>query len=104
MADIGLDRADSTETGFVCPATESLRYAFHLYRITQNSGRAVHFDISDRGWINRCRRQRLRHDGGLTIAARGEKAHFLSPIIVERRPFDHRVNRIAIPQGILQPL
>ena len=103
MANIAFDRADPAEIlGIGCSA-EGIRQGGHFDRVADIGSGAVAFDIVNRVCVNACglmgRSNRIR----LPADRRCKITCFVSPVIVDRAAFQHSPDRIAIPDGVVQP-
>ena len=78
--------------------------ADELDRIAERRARAVRFDVADR--VGRDAGDRLceRDHFRLSVGARRRVADLGRSIVVDRAAADHRDNRIARVEGVLQPL
>jgi hypothetical protein len=64
----------------------------------------VRLDVADRLRLDHCRRQSLFDDARLPFHARRGITDFERTVVVDRRAFDHGLDRIAVGQRIGQTL
>src|SRR4029434_2380716 len=104
MTDVALYRAERTILPLVSARAESLSERGHLDRIAQSRGRAVRLHQCDRLRFDTC--YRLRHGDYLCLAinARRRVSNLSRAVVVDRRPADQRMNRVAIRKRFRKPL
>ena len=104
VADGGLDRAERAEAGAVGPGAERLRQRGHLHGVAHLGPGAVRLHVAHGVRGDAGPRQRVPDRPRLPVApGRGEAG--LPPAVVgDGGAADHGVARVAVGEGVLQPL
>ena len=104
MSDVGLDRPDRAEAFLVGSGPERSSQGGDFDGISQLGAGSVGFDVADCFRLNS--RHGLRHGDhlGLALDARGGVPDLQRAVVVHCRALDHRVNRVAVVQGVGEPL
>ena len=104
VADVALERADRAIAGSIRTAAKGARQSLDLDRVPDRSGRAVRLDVADRLWADAGHLQRRSNDGRLSGGARRGETRLLAAIVVDGGAAQHREDRVAIGEGIREPL
>ena len=86
-------------------AAERPRQPFDLDRVAQRRGRAVRFDVArccaGRRPLTSCA---AGDHGGLAVDAGRREAGLVASVVVDGHAADHGVDRVAVGEGVAQPL
>ncbi|MNV11779.1 hypothetical protein D3C71_1023560 [compost metagenome] len=102
VADVGLERTQ--QTAVMADAGEGACQRLDLNRVTHARASTVRLDVPNAVCAHPRTTLRLADNRRLTGNARRGVAHLGGTVIIGRRSFDHRMDRIAIGQGVLEPL
>ena len=103
MPDVRLDRTDGAETFFIRVVAKSLCERGDFDGVAERRPCPVRFDVADGFRLDLRHRQRLFNHARLPFNARRGVADFQRAVVVNCCPFNHRMNRVAIGQRIVQP-
>ena len=95
VPDIGLDRTDPAGAHGIGRLAERLRQCGNLDRVAQIGAGAVALDITDGIRRDACHGLRLGNRAGLPFDRRRKIPRLRGPIVVDRRPLDHRPDVIS---------
>ena len=104
VADVRLHRADRAVLPLVGVLPVDLSERGDLDRIAQHRAGAVRLHVGDRLRVD------VRHGQGigdhirLPVDRRSRVTHAVGAVVVDRRSPDDRVDVVAVPEGVLQPL
>ena len=101
---VRLDRTHRAVTLALRVPTKRLCQRRHLDRIPQHRARAVRLHITDRVRTHIRRTLRRTDHRRLSAHARRRVTHLVRAIVVGRTAPDHRMDRISVPECILQSL
>ena len=104
VPDIALHRAQGAETDPVRAVAKRLLEGGDLDRIAEGRRRAVGFDVADRLGVDPGDLEGLREDRRLAVDARGGETNLVGAVVVDRRAEDHRLDRIAVGEGVGEAL
>ena len=99
-----LQRADRAVAPAVGLQTERLGQRGDLDGVAELRARAMRFDVADRVRVDVGHRLRRRDDGRLSVNARRGVSNLEGAVVVERGAADHRVDVIAVREGVGEPL
>jgi hypothetical protein len=105
VADVGLDGADRAEAGLArAPNPEGLGQAGDFDGIAQGRARAVRLDVADGLGIDPGGQMGLADDPRLPLDGRRREADLAGAVVVDGRPEDDSVDRVAAGHGVFQAL
>ncbi len=109
VSEVGLHRAQPAE---LPPAVrlalertaERAGQRLDLDRVADRRPRAVRLDVGDLLRLDAAPRQRLGDHLRLPLDGRSGVPHLEGAVVVDRRPLDHRADRVAVRQRVGEPL
>ncbi|MNN34284.1 hypothetical protein D3C81_1480850 [compost metagenome] len=103
MAEVRLDGANRTKLSSIRITPERLRHPSNFDRVAKPCSRAVGFDITDCVRFD-CRIPPSLHNNFLLSEHVRRRYTNGCPVLVSRTAFDHRIDRIPVPQRLAERL
>ena len=103
VPDVRLDGAERAAAAAE-PLAERLHEPLDLDRVAERRGGAVRLDVLDVGRVDGRRGERVGDDLALPADGRRGETGLPRAVVVDRRSGNHRADRVAVGEGVLEPL
>ena len=103
VPDVALERSDRAKSPPLGALAKRSAESRNLDRVAHTSSGAVRFHVRNRIRIHLGGRQSRGHDFGLAGDARSQVSGLSQAVIINRRAPNHRMDAVAIGEGVLQP-